>query len=504
MSVIGKTKKIAEYGDFQTPLVLAQRVSGAIDRQHVQPNTIIEPTCGKGAFLKAAAERFPDASKILGIDINPAYVEIAKKLNACDVLNGRMEIRQGDFYAVNFADLLLSCVDPILVIGNPPWVTNTELGSLGSCNAPKKSNFQGRNGLDAITGKANFDISEWMLIKLLENLNGRKATLAMLCKTAVARKVLYHVWKEKIALDQSSIHLIDADRYFGVSVEACLLVCNLAPGSRKCECDIYEDLDDRKISKVIGFRDELVIANVEAYERWKHLRGKCIYKWRSGVKHDCGKIMELWPEDKAFRNGLGEIVELEPDYIYPMLKTSEVANGSTQKPKRWMLITQQTPGEDTSIIKTIAPKTWKYLNDHADALDRRGSSIYRKRSRFSVFGIGDYTFAPWKVAISGFYKRFRFAVIGPYNGKPIVLDDASYFIACQSEKEAFFLHSLLSSEVAQEFYSAFVFWDAKRPITVDVLKQLNLIALAKELGLMHKMEINPTSTSNCKQHILFE
>jgi len=214
--------------------------------------------------------------------------------------------------------------------------------------------------------------------------------------------------------------------------------------------------------------------------------------------------MELWPEDKAFRNGLGEIVELEPDYIYPMLKTSEVANGSTQKPKRWMLITQQTPGEDTSIIKTIAPKTWKYLNDHADALDRRGSSIYRKRSRFSVFGIGDYTFAPWKVAISGFYKRFRFAVIGPYNGKPIVLDDASYFIACQSEKEAFFLHSLLSSEVAQEFYSAFVFWDAKRPITVDVLKQLNLIALAKELGLMHKMEINPTSTSNCKQHILFE
>ena len=33
-------------------------------------------------------------------------------------------------------------------------------------------------------------------------------------------------------------------------------------------------------------------------------------------------------------------------------------------------------------------------------LDNRKSSIYNKRPRFSIFGIGDYSFSKWKVAIS--------------------------------------------------------------------------------------------------------
>jgi len=37
-------------------------------------------------------------------------------------------------------------------------------------NLPKKSNFQGLRGLDARTGKSNFDIAEWMLIRLIEAL----------------------------------------------------------------------------------------------------------------------------------------------------------------------------------------------------------------------------------------------------------------------------------------------------------------------------------------------
>jgi len=41
--------------------------------------------------------------------------------------------------------------------------------------------------------------------------------------------------------------------------------------------------------------------------------------------------------------------------------------------------------------------------------------------------------------------------------------------------------SLLNSEIAHEFYSAFVFWDAKRPITTEILRRLDLAALAREL-----------------------
>jgi len=175
-------------------------------------------------------------------------------------------------------------------------------------------------------------------------------------------------------------------------------------------------------------------------------------------------------------------VQLEDTYLYPMLKSSELTDGRAQTPSRWMLVTQRTVGQDTNEIRSRAPLVWKYLQRHGEALDRRASSIYRKRPRFSVFGVGDYSFAPWKVAISGFYKKLEFVVVGNFAGKPIVLDDTAYFLACKDEQETHAIAALLNSDITRDFFSAYIFWDAKRPITVDVLRRLDLNALARELG----------------------
>jgi hypothetical protein len=353
---------------------------------------------------------------------------------------------------------------------------------LESANLPKKTNFQNFAGMEALTGKSNFDISEWMLIKLIEALDGRRATLAMLCKTAVARKVLVHACKNKIGLSDAEIRGIDAAAHFNAAVDACLLACSFSALSRQQDCRVYRRLEDRQPASAIGYHDNELVAEVTAFKRWKHLAGEGTYKWRSGVKHDCSKVMELRKEGRRFRNGLGELVDLEDDHVYPMLKSSEITKGSTKEPSRWMLITQRAVGDETSIILTKAPKTWDYLQSHGEALDRRGSSIYRGRPRFSVFGVGDYTFAPWKVAISGFYKQLAFAAVGNLAGKPIVLDDTCYFVPCQSEQEANHVSALLNSAPAREFFSAFIFWDAKRPITIEILRRLDLRAVADELG----------------------
>jgi hypothetical protein len=148
-----------------------------------------------------------------------------------------------------------------------------------------------------------------------------------------------------------------------------------------------------------------------------------------------------------------------------------------------MLVTQRSVGAETAMIRAVAPKTWDYLVAHGQSLDARASSIYKNRPRFSVFGVGDYTFSPWKVAISGFYKKFEFAKVGTVDGRPTVLDDTCYFVPCQSESEAELLKSLLNSEVARQFYSAYTFWDAKRPITVSTLSRLDITSLAHELGM---------------------
>lgn len=478
-----KTRQKAEFGDFQTPVDLARQVCLLLSERGQQPRSVLEPTCGKGTFLAAVLDSFPSISGAVGVEINHDYVNAARLTVAQQATRNQVEVRQDNFFSTDWGEILKSLADPLLIIGNPPWVTNAELGTLGSSNLPDKSNFQNHRGIDAITGKGNFDISEWMLIRSFEWISGRRAALAMLCKTAVARKVLLHAWRTGQSIGQSDIYVIDTAKHFGAAVHGCLLVVESTLSTRNLDCQVHDSLHHGQPSAVWGFRDGGLVADVRAFDHWKHLDGRERYKWRSGIKHDCSKVMEFLDEAAGLRNGMGELAHLEPDYLYPMLKSADLANGPLARPKRWMLVTQRTVNQDTSEIKEKAPLIWQYLEKHGDLLDSRGSSIYRKRSRFSVFGIGEYSFAQWKVAISGFYKKLEFKVIGPYRGLPIVLDDTCYFVPCESQQEAELVAHLLNSEIAKEFFSALIFWDSKRPITVAVLRRLDLLSLARELSL---------------------
>lgn len=481
MNSLTKTKTTIEFGDFQTPPELARKACEILTRLDFQPVTIIEPTCGRGNFLLAALECFPAFTKAVGVDISPAYIAEVKSIVESRNDNQRVEIIESDFFKTDWLNLLECSPEPLLIITNPPWVTNASLSVLNSSNAPHKSNFQKHNGLDALTGKSNFDISEWMLLHLLHLLDKRDAVMAVMCKTAVARKLLLHAHKHNINFSESHIYRLDALSCFNASVDACLFVCKFSVLAHNSNCRLYNDFEIRDF-QTIANRDNELIASLELFKRWKHLRGGTgsRYKWRSGIKHDCSKVMELRQEtDGKYRNGFGEIIELEPDFIFPMLKSSEVASSSHTTPQRCMIVTQNHIGQDTSTIEELAPQTWAYLQRHAHLLENRKSSIYKNRPKFSVFGVGEYSFAKWKVAISGFYKKLFFKAIGVHNGKPTVLDDTSYFIPCETQSEAHQLAELLNSNVAQEFYEAYVFWDAKRPVTAEILRRLDLEKLKR-------------------------
>ncbi len=449
----------------------------------LDPGSLLEPTCGEGNFLVAALQIFPGIKKAMGVDINPEHT--ARAQTAIQAVSGNCgaEIRQEDFFNVDWNRVVDSLPEPLLVIGNPPWVTNAALGYLDGSNSPEKINFQNRRGIDAITGKSNFDISEWMLLKSLDWIASKRATIAMLCKTTVARKVLHHAWKTGIPLAQADIYRIDSAAYFGVSVDACLLVIASSSPSKSTECRIYDSLSEPSVPAVMKYDSGRLLADAAAYQSWKHLEGSGRQTWRSGIKHDCSKIMELRELNGEYRNGLGESVNLESDYLYPMLKSSDIAKVSKPRPSRLMLVPQRFVGEDTSLIERRAPQTWAYLENHSELLQCRASSIYRNRPKFSIFGVGEYSFAPWKVAVSGFYKNMNFAVVGPSSGKPVVFDDTCYFMPCETQEEAIAIAGMLNSQIAREFFSSFVFWDSKRPITAELLQRLDLVALAQELNI---------------------
>lgn len=473
-----KTKAIAEFGDFQTPPALALAATKVLARLGIQPRSIVEPTCGKGSFVVAAAACFPQATSITGVDINQAHLNAAKA--AID--SARVELRQGDFFRLDWQGIVTKAGEPWLVIGNPPWVTSAELGAIESDNLPEKSNFHGRMGIEAITGKSNFDISEWMLLRYLDWLNGRTGTIAVLCKTAVARKILLHVWKKGVRVQSARIYKIDALAHFGAAVDACFFVLELSPQSHTLSCDMFNSLEDTAPASTLGFLDGHIITDVAAFNRQRELLGpESHYVWRSGIKHDCSKVMELVPSNSGYVNGLDEVTALENIFLFPMLKSSDIGNGRIHC-RGVMLVTQQTVGEDTSQIRYEAPKTWSYLQNHAELLDKRGSVIYKNKPSFSIFGVGPYSFAPWKIAVSGFYKTLKFVKVGPLDERPVVFDDTIYFLPCWSEKEASFIEALLASDQAREFFHSMVHWDEKRPITVEILKRLSIRKLAAAVG----------------------
>lgn len=479
-----KTKTIAEFGDFQTPPFLAARVCAVLRETGVEANSILEPTCGGGSILFAAADQWPTAPNVVGLELNTTHLAAAQGRAAARADAARFALERADFFATDWPRRLAALPEPLLVVGNPPWVTSSHVGALGGSNVPAKSNFQNHAGLDALTGKANFDISEWMLLQLALALSGRRATLAMLVKTAVARKVLRHCWQRRLPISAANIFRIDAMAHFDAAVDAAFLVIDFGGAPLAPKANVYAQLTSAlKPVATLALAGDSLVADLTAFDATRHLFGTSPFKWRSGIKHDCSQIMELRRESDGLRNGLGERVEIEQEYVFPMLKTSEVANGNGGRCTRWMIVPQRRVGQSTDDIALHAPATWRYLQSHHDRMARRGSSIYRGKPAFSIFGVGDYSFAPWKIAISGMYKTLRFVKIGPCDSRPVVLDDVTNFLPCPTEAAADLLLSILESNAAKLFFRAHVFWDAKRPITVDLLNRLDLHALARELAV---------------------
>ena len=210
------------------------------------------------------------------------------------------------FFYTNWSEIVEALPEPILIIGNPPWVTNAALSTLGSNNVPTKLNLDNLRGIDALTGKSNFDISEWMIRKNIEWLNSKNGLLAMLCKTTVARKVLLYAWQNGLQIESASLYILDAQEHFGASVDACLLFVQSAPNGNSKTCQVFHALHAQHPDSVFGWQDGMLVADLKSYQTWKNLLGNGFRGWRSGIKHDCSKVFEVnYPAPTAKRYGAG-------------------------------------------------------------------------------------------------------------------------------------------------------------------------------------------------------
>jgi hypothetical protein len=468
-----------EFGDFQTPPELAREVVECC-RREAKTNAwqrALEPTCGAGAFITALLSLDDPPLEIHGIEIQDEHADAAMRLSARH--HARVTITRRSIFDLHLGSgLSWNSRGPLIVIGNPPWVTNAELGTLGSRNLPVKRNVKRLHGLEAMTGASNFDICEAIWLKLIEELAPQEPLIALLCKTAVARNVLQFAAQDAVPVEGGFVRRIDAARWFGAAVDACLFGIQLRRGAHCYDVPVYDSLTAATPSSIMSVARGKLVADVEAYRSSSFADGRSPLAWRQGVKHDASAVMELVGESPAIglKNRRGDDVDVEPDFVFPMMKGSDVANGTS--PAKWMILPQRVLGEDTRALADRAPKLWRYLTSHAPAFAKRKSSIYRGQPPFATFGIGEYTFAQFKVAIAGLSKQPRFLAVGPRDGRPVVFDDTCYFVACRSADEADALAAILNSAASLALIRSLLFTDAKRPITKALLQRVDVGALA--------------------------
>ena len=477
------------YGDFQTPQYLAEKVVKKLFENGINPQVIVEPTFGKGHFILAALTVFDSIETIFGVEIYENYIWETKLLILGFYINNpkkpKTSIRliHQSVFDVDFNVLAKQFFGKkILVLGNPPWVTNAQLSVWESDNLPQKSNFKQLNGLDAMTGKGNFDIGESITLMMIRAFQNSSGHLAFLVKNAVVKNILFDQKKEKFKISHLQKWTIDAKREFNAAVDACLLRAefSIMPDYQCFESDFYKDTE----GGTLGWVGDKFVSNVKTYKAVQQFDGLCPFEWRQGLKHDCSAIMELDRCERGFSNGKNEYVDIEEDLVYGILKSSDLKATAKDESRKYTVVTQKKVGQDTMYIRDFYPKTYQYLDTNRAFFNARKSSIYKGKPPFSIFGIGDYSFLPYKVAISGLYKTSVFTLVLPQNGKPLMLDDTCYFIGFEKLTDAVLTLAVLNHAFAQKLLASLTFSDAKRMFTKDVLMRLDIQKMIRELDYL--------------------
>jgi hypothetical protein len=468
---VRSTSTADPFGDFQTPVPLAREVWSVIDLHNV--DLIVEPTVGVGGFAVAA----PPAAvgkPWLAWEINEQHVAAARTVMRERGISAFVEPQ--DVFDLSRESISHAVTGKsVLAIGNPPWVTNSAQSRSSKTNLPIKQNGFGLLGLDAMTGKANFDIAEAVLLALMNALSDAKEIrFAFLVKRSVAMKMARDLL-ETPGITDACFSRIDAKRWFGASVEAGLFQISIHPTkNRSCTTIELRDGLGGQINTIAGYHAGIFVGNLAAYREASSIEatpGQGL-EWRQGLKHDLARVLELKRTPVGFKNGYGESVDIEPAALCPLFKSSDLAHG--RNASRWIPLYQYDLSGPITDLDQRWPKLAAYLALHRDKFLARKSQIYRGKPDFILFGVGPYTSAPYKVAISGFYKESTFRVLGPGpHETPPLVDDTCYLLPFECLAEAETMGSYLNGAEVQAFLASIADRTAKRPYTKEVLRRIH-------------------------------
>jgi SAM-dependent methyltransferase len=205
--------------------------------------------------------------------------------------------------------------------------------------------------------------------------------------------------------------------------------------------------------------------------------GKSFYTGRAGT-YTCGANAVFWLEILGERPGdlliVSNYIEgakkkvprvqtvVEKDLIFPLLRGADVSRWHAS-PSINILLTHEEGKRLKAIPETEMqsdyPETYCYLVRLKDFLAKRAA--YKRYFRsdapfYSIFNIGDYTFARWKVVWRYIATGMVCSVVGPTREEDPVIPDCKLMLcAAKSSNEAYYLAAVLNSAPASLIVKAY-------------------------------------------------
>ena len=408
-----KTKR--EEGIFFTAPHVVEEICGRFDFSQI--GSVVDTAAGSCNFLLPLARRFPE-KEFYAVERNPAvFAALESAVASVDNLH----CFRGDILLDEFP------IPPCdLYLGNPPFVNYTDLPEpYRDRIKPLWTGYMPvRKGFSLLLGESRSDVAALVFYHSVHSyLRAGGLFGVILPNSLVKGNRASESFREfrGITVDRI-VDIPHADAFLHTS-RACFYIMGKKGGETSYPLPYEKEGGEGFLIKKNG----LLIEEDLVLEKGSD------YPIRQGI-NTLGANKIFFFDEKP---------DLEDDLVHPLLRSGDVGENRAL-PSRWVLLPYLSSGEllDEKTLAADYPRTWKYLVASKRKLEKRKSRFARK-NWYALFGIGPYTFAPYKVVWRAMgAKRLEAAVTSD-----AIPNQAMHgYIACESPGEADYLCNLLNSE----------------------------------------------------------
>ncbi len=468
----------------------------ATTREHVARYTDLLESCVRNdystdEFLNRVKDKaLPLENKKLHTDLYEFLVELNRK--------DRNRIWAGIIKNA-FMPLFIEPVD--IVIGNPPWINWQHLPDDYRNDTKElwvKYNLFPHKGMDVILGKGKKDLSTLMTFVTMDKYLKKQGKLGFVITQSVFKTSGAGQGFRRFELsDRTNVAPIYCDdmveikpfeaanRTSTMILQRDIKVAYPVPyvvwkKTRKGAIEHTAELSDvlsrtrrvEFVAKPVDSKDETsswMTGKEKALEAVQKVLGKSYYRAHAGA-YSGGANAVYWVEilkelesgkvlvrniTKGAKRKVPQVeTVIEKDILYPLLRGRDVKQWQAE-PSAYIIMVQDPKkrrGIDEAEMKTEYPKTYAYLKQFEDMLRTRAAyKRYFKETDpfYSMFNVGDYTFAPWKVVWREQAAYMTATVVGSINGELIIPDHKLMLVECETQVEAYYVCALLNSSVTR-------------------------------------------------------